>query len=78
MFMNISELKTSFETNKKIKFKMYSLDYIIEMVNDKVVIYPIIYESKKNVYNSLDELLNNYLIYGETLIQNENRIMKIE
>lgn len=75
-FMTIEEMKKIFETNKEVKFKLYSLEYIIKMINDKVVIYPIIYETRKSVYNTIDELLNNYLIYNETIIANENRINK--
>lgn len=75
--MTIEEIKKTFETNKEVKFKLYSLDYVIKQIDDKAVIYPIIYETKKNVYNSIDELLNNYLVYNETIIENENRIVKI-
>ena len=75
--MTIEEIKKIFDTNKEVKFKLYSLDYIVKQDNEKVVIYPIIYETKKSVYNSIDELLNNYLIYNETIIENENRLQKI-
>lgn len=77
MLMTIEELKKVFETDNEVKFKLYSLDYIIKKLEDKVIIYPIIYETKKSIYNSLDELLNNYLIYGETIGDNESRINKI-
>lgn len=75
--MSIEEIKKNFETNKEVRFKLYSLDYVIKQLEDKIVIYPVIYETKKSIYNSIDELLNYYLIYGESIIDNESRIQKI-
>ena len=38
--MKYEDLKKKFEINKKVKFKLYSLEYIIEMIDNNVVIYP--------------------------------------
>ena len=37
--MVINELKERYEKNNEVKFKLFSLEYIIQKVDDKVVIY---------------------------------------
>ncbi|MDO5568729.1 MAG: hypothetical protein Q4G04_01270 [bacterium] len=76
--MSIEELKKIFLDAGEVKFRLYSLDYVITKTDNGVIIYPIIYDKKQIKYDSIDELLNSYLIYNETIIQNENKIMKIE
>ena len=52
--MKYEDLKKKFEINKKVKLKLYSLEYIIEMIDNNVVIYPEIYPQRKSKYFSLD------------------------
>lgn len=73
--MVVEELKKKFETEKEVKFKLYSLEYIIKEEDSKVIIYPLLYSSKKNVYNSFDEVLYNYTIYNESIIDNLDRLI---
>ncbi len=73
--MVVEELKKKFETEKEVKFKLYSLEYIIQEEDSKVIIYPLLYSSKKNVYNSFDEVLYNYTIYNESIIDNLDRLI---
>jgi len=73
--MVVEELKKKFETEREVKFKLYSLEYIIKEENNKVIIYPLLYSSKKNVYNSFDEVLYNYTIYNESIIDNLDRLI---
>lgn len=61
-------MKNEFETNKKIKFKLYSLEYLIERVDNYVQVYAIDYPTRKSKYNSFEELMNNFTIYNEPLI----------
>jgi len=75
--MNIENMKTIFNQNGVVKFKMYGLDYTVEKVDNGVVIYPDLYNNKKNVYDSLDSMLSNYYIYNESIESNEIRIMNI-
>ena len=73
--MVVEELKKKFETEKEVKFKLYSLEYIIKEENGKVIIYPLLYDSKKNVYNSFEEVLYSYTIYNESIIDNLERLI---
>ena len=76
--MNYEKIKEILEVNKSIKFKLYSLEYIIELIDNIYVIYAINYPTRKNSYNSLDELMNNYTVYNESLTTQFNRIKVIE
>lgn len=75
--MVVNELIKKFETNKEVKFKLYSLEYIIKEFDSKVVIYPLLYETRKNTYNTIEEALKNYTVYNESLIDNQDRIILI-
>ena len=52
--MVLNELKERYEKNNEVKFKLFSLEYIIQKVDDKVVIYPLLYSNRKSTYSSLD------------------------
>lgn len=60
-----------------VKFKMFNVNYVIEKLNDKPVIYQELNSIRKQSYNTIDDMFNNYLIYNEPLIDNENLIQKI-
>ncbi len=75
--MNYESIKDEFETNNQLKFKLYSLEYLIEKVDNYVQIYAIDYPTRKNKYNSLEELINNYTVYNEPLITLLNNVKKI-
>ncbi len=72
--MDYNELKQIYETNHLINFKLHSLEYVIEEDNNKCAIYAIDYPKNKKYYNSFDELMNNYLVYLEPLINSINII----
>ncbi len=61
-------MKNEFETNNSIRFKLYSLEYLIEKVDNYIQIYALDYPTRKSKYNSFEELMNNYTVYNETLI----------
>ena len=75
--MNYESIKDKLETNNQLKFKLYSLEYLIEKVDNYVQIYAIDYPTRKNKYNSLEELINNYTVYNEPLITLLNNVKKI-
>ncbi len=75
--MNYESIKNEFETNNQLKFKLYSLEYLIEKVDNYVQIYAIDYPTRKNKYNSFEELINNYTVYNEPLITLLNNVKKI-
>ena len=74
--MNYESIKDEFETNNLLKFKLYSLEYLIEKVDNYVQIYAIDYPTRKNKYNSFEELINNYTVYNEPLITLLNNVKK--
>ena len=76
--MDYNNLKQLFETNQKLHLKLYSLEYNIEVVDNKVVMYAIYYEKNKKYFNSFDELINNYTVYNEPLINQLNRIKVLD
>lgn len=76
--MDYNNLKQLFETNQKLHLKLYSLEYNIEAVDNKVVIYAIYYEKNKKCFNSFDKLINNYTVYNEPLINQLNRIKVLD
>jgi hypothetical protein len=72
--MDYNQLYELFSNNKVIHFKLYSLEYNIEEEDNKVVIYANYYEKNKRYFNSFEELMNNFNIYNEPLINQLNRI----
>lgn len=76
--MDYKSLKKIFDEKHTLKFKLYSLEYIIESVENGVVIYPIIYDKRKSYYNSFDQLFNNFTVYNESIIKSINRIILID
>ena len=73
--MNYNQLYELFLNNKVIHFKLYSLEYNIEEESNKVVIYANYYEKNKRSFNSFEELMNNFNIYNEPLINQIDRII---
>ena len=66
--MSYESIKNEFESNSRVKFKLYSLEYLIERVDNYVQVYAIDYPTRKSKYNTLEELLNNFTVYNEPLI----------
>lgn len=76
--MRYEELEKVFKNNKRIKFRLFSLEYIIEIIDNKVVIYPEMYPRRKQEYFSFDAIMNYYHIYNEPLIENIDRIILVK
>jgi len=76
--MNIDNIKTIFNEKKEVHFKLYSLDYTIKEVDNKIFVYADLYDNKKESYNTIDEALNYFTVYNESIIENQNRIMNIK
>ena len=75
--MDYESIKQKFNELKVLKFKLYSLEYIIEEINDKVIIYAILYSNRKLSYNSLDEAFSNFEVYNVSLMESLDRIQII-
>lgn len=72
--MSYESIKNEFESNNRVKFKLYSLEYLIEWVDNYVQVYAIDYPTRKSKYNTLEELFNNFTVYNESLISLINNI----
>ena len=73
--MSFKKLQEIFESDNIIRFKLYSLEYIIELIDNKIVAYAKDYSGRKEVFNSFKDAMNNFKIYTEPLM---NQIDKIE
>lgn len=73
--MSFKELQEKFNSDNIITFKLYSLEYIIELIDNKVVAYAKDYSGRKEIFNSFKDAMNNFKIYTEPLM---NQIDKIE
>lgn len=76
--MVLNELRERYEKNNEVKFKLFSLEYIIQKVDNNVVVYPLLYSNKKNTYSTLDEALNYFTIYNESILDNIDRVILLE
>ena len=73
--MNFKELQEIFNSSNKIKFKLYSLEYVIESKDNEIIVYALDYSGRKEKFKSFKEAMNNYKIYSEPII---NQMDKIE
>ena len=74
--MRYQELENIFNSSGELKFKLYSLEYIIKKVDNSVEVYAELYQTRKKVYSSFQEAMNNFTVYNESLVDNIDR-MKI-
>jgi len=42
------------------------------------MVYADLYANRKEIYNTIDEVLNYFTVYNESIIENQNRIMNIK
>lgn len=75
--MVVNKLIEIYQNQKEVRFKLYSLEYIIKEDNNSVVIYPLLYPQKKSKYKTIEELLNYYMIYNESILENIDRLIII-
>lgn len=72
--MILNEIKEKLANHKKVQIKIYSLDYTIEEQTDDIVIYANLYPKQKSSYKTIDDLLTNFTIYNENILDNINRV----
>ncbi len=72
--MSYQELENLFNTSNEVKFKLYSLEYIIKKIDTGVEVFAELYQTKKKVYSSFEDAMNNFTVYNESLIDNIDRI----
>lgn len=76
--MQLKEMKEHYEKNSKIKIKLYSLEYMIEQLNNVVEVYAIDDATRKKQYKSFDDAINNFTVYNESLASQINKISLIK
>ena len=76
--MIYKDLEDLFNTTNELKFKLYSLEYIIKKVDLGVEVYAILYQNRKNVYSTFKDAMENYRVYNDALIENLDRIKIIK
>lgn len=72
--MRLQELENIFNSAGELKFKLYSLEYIIRKIDNGVEVYAILYQNRKKVYSSFQEAMNSFTVYNESLVDNIDRI----
>lgn len=77
-YMNIEKIKNILAKDNKVTFKLYSLEYVIELVDNHVQIYSPTYMNDIKNYSTINDLLNNFKVYNEPLIEAEERIIVYE
>lgn len=75
--MRYQELENIFNTSNEIKFKLYSLEYIIRKIDTGFEVFAILYQNRKQTYSSFSDAMNNFTVYNESLIDNIDRIQII-
>ena len=73
--MNIEKIVNQLTEKNKVEFKLYSLTYVIENKDNMTIIYATSYPKNIKQYQNIEDLLNNFTIYNEPLINHDNRII---
>lgn len=73
--MNIEKIVNQLTEKNKVEFKLYSLTYVIENKDNMTIIYATSYPKNIKQYKNIEDLLNNFTIYNEPLINHDNRII---
>ena len=72
--LKINRVNKILKENGNVTFKMYSMDYVIEVENDNFIIYSKATPEFKKKYKTIKSLFQNYKIYGENLIDNTDKM----
>lgn len=70
----LDSIKNTLNEKGIIKLKIFALEYTIEFKDSKYIIYADLYQNRKQSFNSINELFENYMIYNEPIIQSIDRI----
>ena len=73
--MSFESIQQIFNEKYELKFKLYSLEYEVKQIDNKVVIYATSYANKKSSYNSLQEAFNSFMVYNISLNDSLDRII---
>ena len=53
ILMNIEKLKDILSKNNKVTFKLYSMDYVIELLDNKLLLYSPTYPHDKRIFKDI-------------------------
>ncbi len=73
----IDKIKKELKKNNVVKFKLYSLEYIIEINIFGLCISPIT-SNNKIYYENLSKMFEEYKVYNESLIDNIDKIIILD
>lgn len=74
---NLDKMEKNLNSNKKVSFYLLNTKYTISISNNKINITNSGFSQFKQ-FNTIDELFNNYYIYGRSLIDYLDEIKIIE
>ena len=72
--MSYETMEKSFNERGNFKFKLYSLIYIVEKDDNGISIYAESMNNSKKHYLSFEQMMNNFMVYNEPLIDNVDKI----
>lgn len=72
--MSYEKLESIYSERGLLKFKLYSLTYVIEKTINGPVIYVETQEARKSLYSTFEQLMNSYTVYNESLVESLNKI----
>ena len=65
--MRYEDLKSLFDRNNELKFRLYNLDYVMRNNYNGVEVYAVLYPNDKKVFSSFDDAMSNYKLFNESL-----------
>ena len=75
--VNLKEFQEYFDNHNGIKFKLYSMNYIIDKKDDYIDAYAENFTGRKERYKSFKDVVNNFKIYNEPLLSQLDSIQII-
>ena len=76
--MAYESLLNKFNEKKILKFRLYSIYYVIEQKDDRVEITTSYYEKRLHHFKSFEELMTYYTVYNEPLLNQMERMIMID
>ena len=72
--MKYEELENIFNTSNEVRFKLFSLEYVVRKTDAGVEAFAELYQAKKKTYLSFADAMNNFTVYNESLVDNIDKI----
>lgn len=72
--MKYEELENIFNASNEVRFKLFSLEYVIRKTHAGVEAFAELYQANKKAYSSFADAMNNFTVYNESLVDNIDKI----